>query len=81
MARLRKRLGWHLVWVESKILGRVPPFEEIEATVKSVWMDEQHAEIKRKMFEAMRTRYQIVLPESAAATLSGTVAHAAASSP
>ncbi len=74
-------LGWHLVWVESKIPGRVPPFEEIEATVKSVWMDEQRAEAKRKMFEAMRTRYQIVLPASAPATPSGTVAHAAASSP
>ena len=44
-------LGWHLVWVESTIPGRVPAFEEIEATVKSEWMDEQRAEAKRKMFE------------------------------
>jgi hypothetical protein len=73
-------LGWHLVWVESKSLG-CAPFEEIEATVKSVWMDEQRAEAKRKMFEAARTRYQIVLPANAPATPSGTVAHAAASSP
>ena len=59
-------LGWHLVWVESKIPGRVPAFEEIEATVKSEWMDEQRAEAKRKMFETMRARYQIVLPQAAA---------------
>ena len=74
-------LGWHLVWVESKIPGRVPPFEEIEATVKSVWLDEQRAEAKRKMFEAMRMRYQIVLPASAPATPSAAFAHAAESSP
>ena len=61
-------LGWHLVWVESKIPGRVPAFEEIEATVKSEWMDEQRAEAKRKMFDNMRARYQIVLPEAAPAT-------------
>ena len=74
-------LGWHLVWVKSKIPSRVPPLEEIEATVKSVWTDEQRAEAKRKMFESMRARYQIVLPASAPATPNGAVAHAAASSP
>ena len=73
-------LGWHLVWVESKIPGRVPAFEEIEATVKSEWMDEQRAEAKRKMFDHMRARYQIVLPEAAPATPGGAVAHAAAAS-
>jgi len=74
-------LGWHLIWVESKIPGQVPPFEEIEATVKSVWLDEQRAEAKHEMFESMRTRYQIVLPATAPATPSGAVAHAAVSSP
>jgi peptidyl-prolyl cis-trans isomerase C len=78
---IKSGLGWHLVWVESKIPGRVPPFDEIEAAVKFVWMDEQRGEAKRKMFEAMRTRYQIVLPASAPAAPSGAVAHAAASSP
>ncbi len=37
-------LGWHLVWVELKTSGRVPAFEEIAATVKSAWIDEQRAE-------------------------------------
>ncbi len=73
-------LGWHLVWVESRIPGRVPPFEEIEATIKSEWMDEQRAEAKRKMFETMRARYQIVLPEAGAGRTppGAAVAHAAA---
>jgi peptidyl-prolyl cis-trans isomerase C len=73
-------LGWHLVWIESKTPGRVPAFEEVEATVKSEWMDEQRAEAKRKMFEAMRARYQIVLPKAAPTTPAGAVAHAAAAS-
>ncbi len=72
-------LGWHLVWVELKIPGRVRAFEEIRATIKSEWMDEQRAEAKRRMFETMRARYQIVLPK-APATPAGAVAHAAAAS-
>lgn len=73
-------LGWHLVWVEAKIPGRVPPFEEIAATVKSEWMDEQRAAAKRKMFETMRARYQIVPPQAAPPTPSGAAAHATAPS-
>ena len=73
-------LGWHLVWVESNIPGRVPAFDEVEARVKSEWSDEQRAKGKRKMFDHMRARYQIVLPEAAPATSGGTVAHATAAS-
>ena len=58
-------LGWHLVWVESKTSGRIPAFEETAATVKSEWIDERRAEAKRDMFQKMRARYQIVLPERA----------------
>ena len=35
---------------------------------------------KRKMFDHMKARYQIVLPEAAPATPGGAVAHAAAAS-
>lgn len=73
-------LGWHLVWVEAKIPGRVPPFEEIAATVKSEWMDEQRAEAKRKLFATMTARYQIVLPQAAGPRPAGAPAHAAAAS-
>jgi hypothetical protein len=70
-------LGWHLVWVESNIPGRVPAFEEVEARVKSEWSDAQRAEGKRKIFDRMRARYQVVLPEAAPATSGGAAAHAA----
>jgi hypothetical protein len=54
--------GWHLVWVESMTPARVPAFEEVEPEVRSAWVAEQRAEFKRQTFEAMRARYEIVLP-------------------
>lgn len=59
-------LGWHLVFVESVVPSRVPSFEEIQATIKSYWIDEQRAEVKQKLFEEMAARYEIVLPEDEA---------------
>lgn len=55
--------GWHLVWVDSITPSRVPQFEEAEPDVKSEWIEEQRAESKRKMFEVMRARYEVVLPK------------------
>jgi peptidyl-prolyl cis-trans isomerase C len=54
--------GWHLVWVESMTLARVPAFEEVESEVKSEWVAEQRAEFKRRAFGAMKARYEVVLP-------------------
>jgi parvulin-like peptidyl-prolyl isomerase len=55
-------LGWHLVWVESMTPARAPAFEEVEPEVRSAWVAEQRAEFKRQAFEAMRARYEIILP-------------------
>jgi peptidyl-prolyl cis-trans isomerase C len=73
-------LGWHLAWVESTIPGRVPAFEEIEATVKSEWIDDQRAQGKRNMFDRMLARYQVMLPDAAAAVPGTAMAHAGAPS-
>jgi len=54
--------GWHLVWVDSITPGRVPAFEEVEPDVKAEWVAEQRADAKRKAFEGMRARYEVVLP-------------------
>ena len=56
-------LGWHLVWVESITPGRAPEFEEVDISqIKSQWLSAQRAETKRKLFAAMRARYEIILP-------------------
>lgn len=56
--------GWHLVWVGSSTPGRVPGFEEVEQDVKAAWVTEQQAEAKRKAFEGMRARYEVILPRA-----------------
>jgi peptidyl-prolyl cis-trans isomerase C len=63
--------GWHLVWVESMAPARVPAFEEVEPEVRSAWVAEQRAEIKRQAFEAMRARYEVVLSNASATNAAG----------
>ncbi len=69
-------LGWHLVWVDSITPGRVPAFEEIEQVVESGWIDEQRVESRRRAFDAMKARYEVVLPKAPA--MDGVTASAAA---
>jgi peptidyl-prolyl cis-trans isomerase C len=54
--------GWHLVWVDSLTPSRVPAFEEVEAEAKTEWMANQRDETRRRAYEAMRSRYEVVLP-------------------
>jgi peptidyl-prolyl cis-trans isomerase C len=56
--------GWHLVWIDSITPSRVPQFEEVAQDVRSAWIEEQRAETKRNMFEAMKMRYEVELPPS-----------------
>ncbi len=55
-------LGWHLVFVDTVIPGRVPAFEEIETDVKTTWLGEQKELAWRKAYEAMRAKYTVLLP-------------------
>ena len=54
--------GWHLVYVDSFIPGRVPAFEEVEPDVKTAWLGEQKAEAWQKAYDAMRAKYTVLLP-------------------
>jgi peptidyl-prolyl cis-trans isomerase C len=65
--------GWHLVFVDSVVPGRVPAFEEVEADVRSAWLGEQKALAWDKAYKAMRAKYTVLLPappDSAAAAAS-----------
>jgi len=67
--------GWHLVFVDNAIPGRVPDFEEIEPDVKTAWLGEQKALAWEKAYQEMRANYTVFLPKppenaSAAAALS-----------
>jgi peptidyl-prolyl cis-trans isomerase C len=54
--------GWHLVFVDTVIPGRLPAFEEIEPDVRTAWLGEQKAFGWRKAYEAMRAKYTVLLP-------------------
>jgi hypothetical protein len=54
--------GWHLVFVDTVIPGRVPDFEEIEQDVKTAWLGEQKALAWQKAYKHMRSKYTVLLP-------------------
>ena len=55
--------GWHLLFVDSMIPGRVPDFEEVEPDVKIAWLGEQKALAWQKAYDAMRAKYVVLLPK------------------
>jgi hypothetical protein len=54
--------GWHLVFVDTVIPGRVPAFEEIESEVKTAWLGEQKAQAREKAYKSLRSKYTVLLP-------------------
>jgi len=56
--------GWHLVYVDSLVPGRVPAFEEIERDVKTAWLGVQKEVAWRKAYEEMRAKYTLRIPVS-----------------
>ncbi len=55
-------LGWHLVFIDTAVPGRVPAFEEVEAEVKTAWLGEQKALAWQKAYKDMRAKYTVLLP-------------------
>lgn len=54
--------GWHLVFVDTVIPGRIPAFEEVEPDVKTAWLGEQKTQAWQKAYAEMRTKYAVFLP-------------------
>ncbi len=54
--------GWHLVFVDTVIPGRIPAFEEMEPDVKTAWLAEQKREAWQKAYLEMRAKYTVLLP-------------------
>jgi parvulin-like peptidyl-prolyl isomerase len=57
--------GWHLVFVDTLIPGRVPAFEEVEADVKTAWLAEQKTRAWQKTYQDLRAKYTVLLPAPA----------------
>jgi hypothetical protein len=54
--------GWHVVFVDSVIPGRIPALEEVEEDVKTAWLGDQKQQAWRKAYDAMRAKYTVLLP-------------------
>ena len=54
-------LGWHLVWVDSIQAGQLPEFDAVSDQVKADWLAEERSAMKRIEFEALKTRYRIII--------------------
>jgi hypothetical protein len=54
--------GWHLVFVDTLIPGRVPAFEEVEPDVRTAWLGEQKEQAWAKAYKDMRAKYTVLLP-------------------
>ena len=54
--------GWHLVFVDTVIPGRVPAFDEVESEVKTAWLGEQKAQAREKAYKSLRSKYTVLLP-------------------
>ena len=54
--------GWHLVFVDTVIPGRIPALEEIESDVKTAWLAEQKATAWKKAYAGMRNKYTVLVP-------------------
>jgi parvulin-like peptidyl-prolyl isomerase len=59
---IQSGFGWHLVFVDTVIPGRVPAFEEIEPDVKTAWLSEQKSLAWEKAYKEMRAKYTVLLP-------------------
>lgn len=59
---IQSGFGWHLVFVDTAIPGRIPDFEEIESDVKTAWLAEQKALAWDKAYKEMRAKYTVLLP-------------------
>lgn len=59
---LESGLGWHLVFVDTVVPGRVPDFEEVIPDVKTAWLADQKALAWDKAYQAMRAKYTVLLP-------------------
>ena len=54
--------GWHLVFVDTFVPGRVPAFEEVEPEVKMAWLADQKERTREDTYRALRAKYIVLMP-------------------
>jgi hypothetical protein len=67
---IRSSFGVHLVFVDERTKGNLPPLDTVRETVQREWLNARRIEAEQKLYRALRDRYQIVVetPPKAAAS-------------
>lgn len=58
---LRSSLGVHLVLVEKRSEGRVPPLAEVRAAVQREWENARHTVARGKFFDTLLSQYRVTV--------------------
>ncbi len=59
--------GWNVVYLDAVTPERVSSFEEVEPDVRTAWLSTRKAEAKEAAYNAMRAKYELLLPAPPAA--------------
>jgi hypothetical protein len=53
--------GLHLVRVEERVAGRIPPLSEVEEQVRADWSYDERRQANEAIFQRLRVRYEVVV--------------------
>jgi hypothetical protein len=68
---VRSSYGLHLVRIEQKMPGHLPPLDEVRSAVERDWLQSQSEQAKARFFQALLERYEVRIetdPQVASAT-------------
>ena len=54
-------MGLHLVYLESRMSGGLPPIDEIRSAVEREWANEKRLEMRQRLNEKLRKDYKIIV--------------------
>jgi hypothetical protein len=58
---VRSSYGWHLVRIDARVPGQLPPLAEVEERVRRDWLAGERARANAEAYERMRSRYTVVV--------------------
>ena len=58
---MKSGLGLHLVYLESRISGSLPPIDEIRSAVEREWAHEKRLEMRQRLNDKLREDYEIIV--------------------
>ena len=58
---MKSGLGLHLVYLESRMPGSLPPIDEIRSAVEREWSHEKRLEMRQRLNDKLREDYEIIV--------------------